>query len=141
MGKWRKGRDLTRHLAKKWHGWLTSLPQQYASKDRRGGPASDQGRWQGTTGPKILTALSLHTTSRNLPLVSREWKNGRNSSYHCTPFLHSLPTKGKVKATEISKLPESARRASLCWKFFSWTLDPHPLSPKSEACNPIGFRV
>ena len=27
-----------------------------------------------------------------LPLVSREWKNG--SSYNCTPFLHSLLTKG-----------------------------------------------
>ena len=31
----------------------------------------------------------------NLPLVSREWKIGSNSSYNCTPFLHSLPTKGK----------------------------------------------
>ena len=30
-----------------------------------------------------------------LPLVSREWKNGSNSSYNCTPFLHSLLTKGK----------------------------------------------
>ena len=32
---------------------------------------------------------------QNLPLVSREWKNGSNSSYNCTPFLHSLLTKGK----------------------------------------------
>ena len=30
-----------------------------------------------------------------LPLVCREWKNGSNSSYNCTPFLHSLLTKGK----------------------------------------------
>ena len=30
-----------------------------------------------------------------LPLVSREWKNGSNGSYNCTPFLHSLLTKGK----------------------------------------------
>ena len=30
-----------------------------------------------------------------LPLVSREWKNGSNSSYNCTPFLHSLLTKGR----------------------------------------------
>ena len=29
------------------------------------------------------------------PLVSWEWKNGSNSSYNCTPFLHSLLTKGK----------------------------------------------
>ena len=32
----------------------------------------------------------------NLPLLSREWKNGSNS-YNCTPFLHSLLTKGKQK--------------------------------------------
>ena len=36
-----------------------------------------------------------------LPLVSREWKNGSSSSsssssYNCTPFLHSLLTKGKT---------------------------------------------
>ena len=31
-----------------------------------------------------------------LPLVSRGWKNGSNSSYSCTPFLHSLITKGKL---------------------------------------------
>ena len=29
---------------------------------------------------------------RVLPLVSREWKIGSNSSYNCTPFLHSLLT-------------------------------------------------
>ena len=38
--------------------------------------------------PKVQTSLIL-------PLVSREWKNGSNSSYNCTPFLHSLLTKGK----------------------------------------------
>ena len=32
-----------------------------------------------------------------LPLISREWKNGSNSSYNCTPFLHSLLTKGKFR--------------------------------------------
>ena len=31
-----------------------------------------------------------------LPLVSREWKNGSNSSYNWTPFLHSLLAKGKL---------------------------------------------
>ena len=30
-----------------------------------------------------------------LLLVSREWRNGSNSSYNGTPFLHSLLTKGK----------------------------------------------
>ena len=42
---------------------------------------------QGKTKRKQLLLL--------LPLVSREWKNGSNSSYNCTPFLHSLLTKGK----------------------------------------------
>ena len=37
-----------------------------------------------------------------LPLVSREWKNGSNSSYHCTPFLHSLLTKGKNSPRLVS---------------------------------------
>ena len=36
-----------------------------------------------------------------LPLVSREWKNGSNSSYHCIPFLHSLLTKGKTTVNSI----------------------------------------
>ena len=35
-----------------------------------------------------------------LPLVSREWKNGSNSSYNCTPFFHSLLTKGKLSGVE-----------------------------------------
>ena len=37
-----------------------------------------------------------------LPLVSREWKNGSNGSYSCTPFLHSLPPKGKVRVSGFS---------------------------------------
>ena len=32
---------------------------------------------------------------KDLPLVSREWKNGSNSSSNCTPFLNSLLTKAK----------------------------------------------
>ena len=32
-----------------------------------------------------------------LALVSREWKNGSTGSYNCTPFPHSLVTKGKFK--------------------------------------------
>ena len=39
-----------------------------------------------------------------LPLVSREWKNGRNSSYTCTPFLHSLLTKGKFWGLRVRGL-------------------------------------
>ena len=34
--------------------------------------------------------------AHDLPLVSREWRNGSTSSYNCTPFLHSLLTKGKM---------------------------------------------
>ena len=32
-------------------------------------------------------ALPVFGFGFNLPLVSREWKNGSNSSYNCTPFL------------------------------------------------------
>ena len=46
------------------------------------------------------TSLNLKTSTLAqtpiLPLVSREWKNGSDSSYNCTPFLHSLLTKGKL---------------------------------------------
>ena len=41
-----------------------------------------------------LDAKFIGTLS--LPLVSREWKNGSSSSFSCTPFLHSLLTKGKL---------------------------------------------
>ena len=44
--------------------------------------------------PKPLAGLDL-------PLVSREWKNGSNSSYNCTPFLHSLLTKGRLKGLGV----------------------------------------
>ena len=37
-----------------------------------------------------------------LPLVSREWKNGSNSSYNCTPFLHSVLAKGKSNALTLN---------------------------------------
>ena len=47
-------------------------------------------------GPSGLQDVRLY-----LPLVSREWKNGSNSSYNCTPFLHSLLTKGKYRAREL----------------------------------------
>ena len=46
----------------------------------------------------------------NLPLVSREWKNGSNSSYNSTPFLHSLLTKGKGNC---SALKSSAAKKAL----------------------------
>ena len=43
--------------------------------------------------PQTLEIRNIQTL--NLPLVSREWRNGSNSSYNCTPFLHALLTKGK----------------------------------------------
>ena len=47
--------------------------------------------------PEPKKSIEAHNPCRRfLPLVSREWKNGSNSSYNCTPFLHSLLTKGKV---------------------------------------------
>ena len=47
--------------------------------------------WPGWTYCKTTQA------GNNLPLVSREWKNGSNSGYNCTPFLHSLLTEGKYR--------------------------------------------
>ena len=42
-------------------------------------------------------------------MVSREWKNGSNSSYNCTLFLHCLLTKGKhcivMALTRTSHIP------------------------------------
>ena len=43
----------------------------------------------------VLAAVHPKVRLVYLPLVSREWKNGSNSSYNCAPFLHSLLTKGK----------------------------------------------
>ena len=51
-----------------------------------------------------------------LPLVSREWKNGSNSSYNCTPFLHSLLTKGKSFPTldlRNARAPDSLQAPTL----------------------------
>ena len=46
---------------------------------------------------RVLRSSGFRFAPRyTLPLVSREWRNGSNSSYNCTPFLHSLLTKGKI---------------------------------------------
>ena len=63
-------------------------------KDRARCPEA-QTRHPGAQTPPIHPK-SLHLYgSLFLPLVSRDWKNGSNSSYNCTPFLHSLLTRGK----------------------------------------------
>ena len=46
----------------------------------------------------------------DLPLVSREWRNGSNSSYNSTPFLHSPLTKGKMRCLARKLLERSALR-------------------------------
>ena len=51
-----------------------------------------------------LQGMRLGPAWQYLPLVSREWKDGSNSSYNCTPFLHSLLTKGKNKALRLIEL-------------------------------------
>ena len=56
-----------------------------------------------------------------IPLVSREWKHGSNSSYNCTPFIHSLLTKGKVAA---------------CILYLSLNPEPSP-PPPGEAFSPV----
>ena len=48
--------------------------------------------------PEPQTSVEWQAVGLYLPLVSREWKNDSNSSYNCTPFLHSLLTKGKYRA-------------------------------------------
>ena len=53
------------------------------------------------------------TCAANLPLVTRAWKTGSNSSYDCTPFLHSLLTKGKQREDQTP----SARKALAVWWF------------------------
>ena len=70
-----------------------------------------------------------------LPLASREWKNGSNSSYNCTPFLQSLPAKGK-KCDVLSVM---------CWAIFAartlisknrcCCLYPEPLALQSQSRN------
>ena len=47
--------------------------------------------------PSSNKASKIRDCRVYLPFVSREWKNGSNSSYNCTPFLHSLLTKGKFR--------------------------------------------
>ena len=73
-----------------------------------------------------------------LPLVSREWKNGSNSSYNCTPFLHSPLTKGKFRVERFgaSRLQRAGVRGSSLtvlglqtWSFAS-TRNPKPQSFK-----------
>ena len=50
-----------------------------------------------TLNPECRAALCLIIIIINLPLFGREWMNSSNSSYNCTPFLHSLLTKGKLR--------------------------------------------
>ena len=53
---------------------------------------------------------------QNLPLVRREWKNGSNSSYNCTPFLHSLLTKGKTRVQVLGFRGQGLGFGWLCFK-------------------------
>ena len=67
-----------------------------------------------------------------LPLVGREWKNGSNSSYNCTPFLHSLLTTGKSKAqgSSVSTAGSASFSGLPCGgKGLLWALDPAKSMP------------
>ena len=60
----------------------------------------------------VLTALRLDESlirPYSLPLVSREWKNGSNSSYNGTPFLHSLLTQCSIRTPKPEQLNLPAR--------------------------------
>ena len=50
-----------------------------------------------------LESWGKKRSPKALPLVSREWRNGSNSNYNCTPFLHSLLTKGKKLLQSCAK--------------------------------------
>ena len=69
-------------------GSIGSHCQGLPSKPYTPNPSSDPSQKT----PRISPNRSL---AKNPPLGSREWKNGSDSSYNCTPFLHSLLTKDK----------------------------------------------
>ena len=66
-----------------------------------------------------------------LPLVSREWRNGSNSSYICTPFLHSLLTKltdrAQTGTSDLSRFRTSSQTS------IDWALNRTSFFP---GCNP-----
>ena len=59
-----------------------------------------------------------------LPLVSREWKNGSNSSYNCTPFLHALLTKGKHMHQLLRSLAGKNNAPILAGLYYATHLSP-----------------
>ena len=92
-------------------------------------------------GPNPTRIPSLY-----LPLVRKEWKNGSNCSCNCTPFLHSLLTKGKyrVRPNIIRPLPRPARPLPCQQMTYSHlrhpkpsTLTPKPLDPKPLNPKPL----
>ena len=79
---------------------------------------------------QFTTLLWSPKTLNYLPFVSREWKNGSNSSYDCTPFLHSLLAKGKT-----------ALKGSRLWEPRGWKMDLGSLAAcrDAEASNQPGL--
>ena len=65
----------------------------------------------------------------SLPLVIREWKNGGSSSYNCTPFIHSLLTKGKFRAFRGLKIRAKGWLKGLDFGLQVLTLTPCTLKP------------
>ena len=52
---------------------------------------------EGKDGSNSSYRVPLRGSIRITIRGSREWKNGSNVSCNCTPFLHSLVTKGRFK--------------------------------------------
>ena len=87
-------------------GCMSNIPANSLSDTSDAGTRSlsrtTRRNWSGLSKPLsekcVPECRRSHESRQDLPLVSREWKNG-NSSYNCTPFLHSLLTKGKKTKT------------------------------------------
>ena len=80
----------------------------------------------------IRGIMGLSIVTLYLPLVSREWKNGSNSSYNCTPFPHSLLTKGRQSS------PRRALWNLVCILAALSQVEDYILNPSPKATFPNG---
>ena len=102
----------------------------------------------------LLVSVGKTISPFDLPLVSREWKNGSNSSYNCTPFLHSLLTKGKLTQNTNHSVQQplrltytaltmktSSHRTPRSSKISSGTASLSAACFRIRTCVGLGFRV
>ena len=94
-------------------------------------------------GLRVLLALGEDACDLTLPLVSREWRNGSNSTYNCTPKV-SYPARGAPEAFYLevgqltrlvcNRIPLDFRVAG--WFHCNWSslqsVLPHDLAPSAK---------